>query len=1217
MKLCRAISGLLRLAAILPVLAIPACQPAPEAPKHPSEAQPTTAPVLPRRATVKLDDLSPPIARPISKPYPRRLPAGAAKAMHQARELQKKKNFAAAVEKLQRARDFDPDNPHIRQLLGMAQLSLPNYGEALKNLQAACEYLADDVQMQILLGQLYRNLRQRNEAILHFRTALKCSNAKPSNPQTAYALLTLSRLLEEEGYWTAALECLTTLDSYLRQHARAYESNPLLESLLFRPEKLKAMRGRLLAMLLRHEEAIRLLTNAYHRNRADAQTANWLFEALVGARQYNQAETMLVELAGSGSLQGLAPTLAKNLCDASDDKTMPLRVWRALRRDEKVSAPLAISLAGSARKRGATKQAVAILDDLLKEVPDHVEGVQLLAELSVETGDRNKALHLLARLIRANPQSPDAVAVGVKTVAAGNTDPTLLETFSEQTYQDAGDAKFALHYVAGLLALQENKPLKAADHFQRAIREKKNFYPAYDALLDLHLRAKDAEALRVLLDLCKEVAKEEYYYNYLLGRARLSEGKPDQAIDALEAAREKNSTHVPTLLTLGKAYLAQAERSRDADVRRMFQTRAQSVLQKAIRLTPDATDIYRTLFDLYLEQNDHAKALEVADALMRRRPERPDGALMQAEAFLHAGRTDQARVVLQLLVKKFPDHPMIQLLAVQAILKRFPGVLPRPVYDQSVDRLRELLRKHPDHDRTRRFLAQLLSQAVPGHYDQAAEIWAQIVRHNPDDTAAAETLAMMRLRAGQYEKALQSIRRLRETLPKDLTLRLLEADALVKAGRADEATRLIRTWWDQDKSNTTWVMLLLDLYQETTRHDDALQLLGELKTDSPDLLPKEVRISRTLAFLCRAGRYDQAVALAEKNRDPLYYSVLVDELIRAMRSTRFAVVTNAPNGTPSTQSYLPEHLKKQYDRLISILDKAHAKESDAAKKSRLRDMLLYALARDHRYTRAVEMIDGWMDEIEQAQPRPSDAVAQRAKWQEAAVRMLLSAGLLDEAASRLDTYLANDPNNAALHNLHSSLLSERGKDAQAVRELQRAYALQPKDPSYQNNLAYILAEGGKQLTRAEQLIQTALRSDGPHSTTADTLAWVYYKQGRLGESAEVFASILPEDDDEDDVHTVIWDHAGDVFYRLGWVDRAVHYWTRALRGARDEPVASREIQRILDNTPKKLQAVRDETLPPVAPLGKEVESSIEKTLQEYKQNRVVMPATTSQPAMEE
>jgi hypothetical protein len=126
-----------------------------------------------------------------------------------------------------------------------------------------------------------------------------------------------------------------------------------------------------------------------------------------------------------------------------------------------------------------------------------------------------------------------------------------------------------------------------------------------------------------------------------------------------------------------------------------------------------------------------------------------------------------------------------------------------------------------------------------------------------------------------------------------------------------------------------------------------------------------------------------------------------------------------------------------------------------------------------------------------------------------------------------------------------------------------------------------------------------LKQEGPQSSTADTLAWVYYKQGRLSESGEVFLSILPGagidpiqriSDEEEYFHPVIWDHAGDALYRLGWTERAVRYWQKAIQGATKERQQTRETRSILQNTPGKIQAIKDKTTPAVAPLGQKLQT---------------------------
>ena len=54
-----------------------------------------------------------------------------------------------------------------------------------------------------------------------------------------------------------------------------------------------------------------------------------------------------------------------------------------------------------------------------------------------------------------------------------------------------------------------------------------------------------------------------------------------------------------------------------------------------------------------------------------------------------------------------------------------------------------------------------------------------------------------------------------------------------------------------------------------------------------------------------------------------------------------------------------------------------------------------------------------------------------------------------------------------------------------------------------NNLAYLLAEAGKDLERAERLAREARSRLGASASVADTLGWVLVKRGETSEAIEV------------------------------------------------------------------------------------------------------------------
>ncbi len=93
-----------------------------------------------------------------------------------------------------------------------------------------------------------------------------------------------------------------------------------------------------------------------------------------------------------------------------------------------------------------------------------------------------------------------------------------------------------------------------------------------------------------------------------------------------------------------------------------------------------------------------------------------------------------------------------------------------------------------------------------------------------------------------------------------------------------------------------------------------------------------------------------------------------------------------------------------------------------------------------------------------------------------------------------------------------------------------------------NFLGYSLAEMGRDLERAVLLIEGALRIDPDNGYYVDSLAWAYYKQGKLGMAwQEIKRAVTLVASDP-----VIWEHYGDIARDLKFLDQARKGYTRAL-----------------------------------------------------------------------
>src|SRR5690606_5950721 len=64
-----------------------------------------------------------------------------------------------------------------------------------------------------------------------------------------------------------------------------------------------------------------------------------------------------------------------------------------------------------------------------------------------------------------------------------------------------------------------------------------------------------------------------------------------------------------------------------------------------------------------------------------------------------------------------------------------------------------------------------------------------------------------------------------------------------------------------------------------------------------------------------------------------------------------------------------------------------------------------------------------------------------------------------------------------LRNLLSEVYRATDRIDQAIEQLEEIYRLEPEDGGANNNLAYLLADAGREVERAEALVRTALARD--------------------------------------------------------------------------------------------------------------------------------------------
>ena len=94
-----------------------------------------------------------------------------------------------------------------------------------------------------------------------------------------------------------------------------------------------------------------------------------------------------------------------------------------------------------------------------------------------------------------------------------------------------------------------------------------------------------------------------------------------------------------------------------------------------------------------------------------------------------------------------------------------------------------------------------------------------------------------------------------------------------------------------------------------------------------------------------------------------------------------------------------------------------------------------------------------------------------------------------------------------------------------------------------NNYAYYLSVKNIRLDDAEKMSLRTIKAEPDNPTYLDTYAWILFQQHRYEEAVTYIDRTLKNDADSS---SVMLEHAGDIYYKAGHLDKALEFWQKAL-----------------------------------------------------------------------
>ena len=585
------------------------------------------------------------------------------------------------------------------------------------------------------------------------------------------------------------------------------------------------------------------------------------------------------------------------------------------------------------------------------------------------------------------------------------------------------------------------------------------------------------------------------YFN--LGRVR-------EAVSAAQDMVNKHPDDVEAHTLLGRTFLRSLGNGQGQQSSEMLQA-AIHEYETIAKLKPNDLETHVLLGQLYGLAHQTDKAEHEFKVAERIDPGAEEVELNLARLYTEKGDLNSAAKVLASVPAD--DRSERMNLALAGIYDQ----LKRP--KDAAEAYRAVLSAEPDNADAKKGLAQALLMA--GEKDEAAKVYSQILKNDPQDPEALIREADLQRQSGKYEDALATLKKAEALTSDNIELQYNEGLVYDALGRFDESVKMFKQVLAETASpngkyaerdlNNRWLFLdrLANVYREQGKTDDAIAtykdmaaLGGEYQVRGTNNEVDAYRDAHEWSAALKAAE-DAAKAMPENHEAQLTYARQLADAGRVDEALKIAAAQKTGKATEDRDAYLTmadiDWRAKRWKDAAAAVDKAEAVST------RTEDKVLIAFYR----------------------------------------------GELAERQKMFD---------------------------QAETEFRKALAVQPDNAAIENYLGYMLADHGTKLDEAVAMLKKAVASDPQNGAYLDSLAWAYYKQGQYA-LAETYARKAVQRLGTD---PTVHDHLGEIEARNGKLQAAVLEWERSLKdyasslAPEAEPADVAKVQKKLETARVKL-----------------------------------------------
>jgi tetratricopeptide (TPR) repeat protein len=568
-------------------------------------------------------------------------------------------------------------------------------------------------------------------------------------------------------------------------------------------------------------------------------------------------------------------------------------------------------LADRKKSKNLLSELNSLSDRLAKNFPNSYDDARIKGYLTLFDGQAPKALEFFDKANKIKPYQPDLVLVYMQTLAAVNKadegeklaydmlkkDPSALAVYDALFLQymrtnrlpDAerilkskveNNPKVAdayLQLAAHYYSLKKQPEMQAV--LQKLSSNTTDFPQSQIMVGDFFLRTRDLNsAMMHYQEGIKRQPKEKHTYQKRVIEVLVKQNKKDEAQQLVteilkEDPKDPEAIAIRaslSLLTGTREQLQSAINDLQSVVSRMPENpvlrynlgkallakgtvqAARIQFEEAIKLRPDYLLPRISLAQIYLQNREFGKAVQMTQEVLAYDAMNVPARLLRSRALIGMGEVKQARTELQQTSSQFPDLPeaRLQVAALDLQEKNFKA---------AEDSFRTLYGKFQD---PRAFMGLVETLVAQGNSGLALKMLRDELAKNPDRVEYRVALANISVNAKDYPTAIAEYKVVLDKSPRSSDVWLRLGETYRRSGDLNNATSSFKKAQELAPNNVVPHLQLALLYDTTGKKTDARPVYEQILRIQPD---NAVALNN-LAFMLADNDtdLDQALTMAQR-----------------------------------------------------------------------------------------------------------------------------------------------------------------------------------------------------------------------------------------------------------------------------------------------------------------------------------------------------------------